>query len=246
MADSPDLPASTNWPDPPASADRPDSLASAGWPDIPAMAGTVNLTMPLSTWLGLQDAPGEVTGFCPLTAHDSRHLGTAMADHPLTRWCVTLTGRDGRPVAHGCARPGHGPPSPAPALGSLPHGPAPPDQARETGGPWPPPSAQARTSPVPRPTRSWPRGACPVGQYPLAGGYPYEMVRVRWLYPRAAVRGLPATADAAALDQGQAADLRLPRMPPSRQSVRPRPHHAIPAWRPDLRVQSGPVGPTSP
>ncbi len=51
-SDSADLPASTNWPGLPASADQPDSPASAGWPDIPAVAGTVNLTMPLSTWLG--------------------------------------------------------------------------------------------------------------------------------------------------------------------------------------------------
>jgi hypothetical protein len=36
--------------------------ATAHWPDIPAVAGMVNLTMPLSAWLGLLDAPGEVTG----------------------------------------------------------------------------------------------------------------------------------------------------------------------------------------
>jgi len=134
--------ATAGWPGPPA---------SAGWPDIPAVAGMVNLTMPLSTWLGLQDVPGEVTGFGPLTADDSRHLGTAMADHPKTRWCVTLTGRDGRPVAHGCARPGHGPPPPAPGPAPWPHGPAPPDHARESPVPGPALSAHARESPTPGP-----------------------------------------------------------------------------------------------
>ena len=123
-----------------ATADWPGIPASAGWPRIPAVAGMVNLTMPLSTWLGFQDAPGEVSGFGPLTADDSRHLSMAMADHPQTRWCVTLTGRDGRPVAHGCARPGHGPPSPAPGPATSPHGPAPPAHARESpaAGPAPP------------------------------------------------------------------------------------------------------------
>jgi len=96
-----------------------------------------------------------------------------------------------------------------------------------------------------RPTRSRPRTARLAGKYPLAGEYPHEKVRVRRVYPPAAVRGLPATADAAALDQSQAADLRLPRMPPSRQPMRPRPHHAIPAWRPDLRVQSRSVVPSA-
>ena len=105
----------------------PSTSAVADWPGMPPVAGMVNLTMPLSTWLGLLEMPSEVTGFGPLTADDSRHLATAMAEHPQTRWCVTLTGGDGRPVAHGCARPGRGllgpPPSPRRA---TPQGPAPP------------------------------------------------------------------------------------------------------------------------
>ena len=114
-------------------AAAPSTCATADWPAIPAVAGAVNLTMPLSTWLGLMDAPGEVTGFGPLSADDSRHLATAMAGHPQTRWCVTLTGADGRPAAHGCARPGHGPPSPAPGPAPPAPGPAPPEH-----GPGPP------------------------------------------------------------------------------------------------------------
>jgi hypothetical protein len=108
-------------------APTPSNSATADWPGMPPVAGMVNLTMPLSTWLGLLEVPSEVTGFGPLTADDSRHLATAMAEHPQTRWCVTLTGGDGRPVAHGCARPGRGlpgpPPSPRP---ETPQGPAPP------------------------------------------------------------------------------------------------------------------------
>jgi hypothetical protein len=106
-------------------AATPSASATADWPGVPPVAGMVNLTMPLSTWLGLLEVPSEVTGFGPLTADDSRHLATAMAEHPQTRWCVTLTSGDGSPVAHGCARPGRGlpgpPPSPRPA---TPQGPA--------------------------------------------------------------------------------------------------------------------------
>jgi hypothetical protein len=71
--------------------------------------GAVNLTMPLATWLGLSDAPGHAAGYGPLDAGDSRDLAARLAGHPGSRWCITLTGEDGRPVAHGCARAGPGP-----------------------------------------------------------------------------------------------------------------------------------------
>ena len=88
--------------------------------------GSVNLTMPLATWLGLSEAPGHAAGYGPLDADDSRDLATLLARHPDSRWCVTLTGEGGRAVAHGCARAGPGssgrsrPPPPAdhPSAGS--------------------------------------------------------------------------------------------------------------------------------
>jgi len=94
-----------------------------------AAGGMINLTMPLGTWLGLSQAAGEVPGFGPLDAEDSRSLAQAMAAHPRTRWCLTVTGHNGRPVAHGCARPRRGPP---------PRGPGPPPAGPETpdGGAW--------------------------------------------------------------------------------------------------------------
>ena len=176
--------------------------ATADWPDIPAVAGMVNLTMPLSAWLGLLDAPGEVTGFGPLTADDSRHLGTAMAGHPLTRWCVTLTGRDGRPVAHGCARPGHGPPPPAPGTAPSALGPARPAHACESPacGPVPPEHGPGPPEHDPGPPEHDPDR--PSMRRRLAGEHPHEVVRVHRVCPPAAFRGLPATGDAAALDQG--------------------------------------------
>jgi len=59
--------------------------------------------VPLATWLGHSDAPGHAAGYGPLDATDTRALVDALAAQPSTRWCVTFTGPDGRPVAHGCA-----------------------------------------------------------------------------------------------------------------------------------------------
>jgi hypothetical protein len=72
--------------------------------------GSVNLTMPASAWLGLSDLPGEIAGYGAVDAGTCRDLAAALAAHAGARWCVTLTGRSGRAVAHGCARAGPGPP----------------------------------------------------------------------------------------------------------------------------------------
>ncbi len=68
------------------------------------LRGSVNLTMPLSAWLGTTDAPGEVAGFGAVQADDARALAKLLAIQPGNRWCLTLTGRNGRAVAHGCTR----------------------------------------------------------------------------------------------------------------------------------------------
>jgi hypothetical protein len=89
------------------SSDTPDR---GDIPDRPPLAGMVNLTVPLGTWLGVSQSPGEVPGFGPLDADDSRSLSQAMAAHPRTRWCLTITDENGHPIAHGCARRRRGPP----------------------------------------------------------------------------------------------------------------------------------------
>jgi hypothetical protein len=73
--------------------------------------------MPLSAWLGLDDAPGEAAGYGPADAGTCRDLAARAG--PATRWCLTLTGADGRAVAHACAShppgafgPGNGPGDP--------------------------------------------------------------------------------------------------------------------------------------
>jgi hypothetical protein len=68
------------------------------------LGGTINLTMPLSAWLGLGEGPGEVAGYGPADAGTCREL--AGRTGPGARWCLTLTGSDGRAVAHACARAG--------------------------------------------------------------------------------------------------------------------------------------------
>ena len=72
---------------------------------LPPVTGTLNLTMPLATWLG-GAAPGEIPGFGPVPAGDARALARLLAATPGTGICLTLTGPDGTAVAHGCARPG--------------------------------------------------------------------------------------------------------------------------------------------
>jgi hypothetical protein len=76
----------------------------------PGMRGMVNLILPLATWLGWSQAPGEAAGFGPLDSADSRALAAALARDPATRWCLTVVGTDGRAVAHGCAKAAPGQP----------------------------------------------------------------------------------------------------------------------------------------
>jgi hypothetical protein len=128
------------------SNEAPRLLPSNGVPGLPgglALAGRINLTMPLGTWLGLSQSPGEVPGFGPLDADDCRSLGKATATHPRTRWCLTITDENGHPIAHGCARRRRGPPPagdpvPPPECGATPTGArAPPagDRVNAAGGP---------------------------------------------------------------------------------------------------------------
>ena len=67
-------------------------------------AGSVNLTMPLASWLGTSEEPGEVVGFGTVAAADGQALADRLAGERSSRWCLTLTGQDGRAVAHGCGR----------------------------------------------------------------------------------------------------------------------------------------------
>jgi len=92
-----------------AGAGAPDAGPAGG--GLPAGLGSaVNLTMPAASWLGQSDAPGQISGLGAADAATCREVAAALARNPAAQWCVTLTDRDGRPVAHGCARAGPGPP----------------------------------------------------------------------------------------------------------------------------------------
>ena len=110
----------------------------------------MNLTVPLTTWLGLASEPGEAAGLGPLDAGICRDLATALAATKESRWCLTLTGPDGRAVAHGCAPAGPPPPGTGPPPRTPPAGPA---GTRPAG----PPGAQ-------------PPGAAPPGTGPPRAG----------------------------------------------------------------------------
>ena len=70
----------------------------------PALTGSVNLTMPMSTWLGLTREPGEVANLGPVDAATCSQLAAVMDG--ASRWCLTLTGPDGRAAGHACASRG--------------------------------------------------------------------------------------------------------------------------------------------
>jgi hypothetical protein len=81
--------------------------SAAAVPGIPpgAFATRGNLTLPLATLLGLAERPGAMPLLGPIDPAQVRDLAAAAARHPATTWCLTITGTDGRPVAHGCGRP---------------------------------------------------------------------------------------------------------------------------------------------
>jgi Domain of unknown function (DUF222) len=93
-------------------ANPPGSPApGARWPAGPgSLGGSVNLTIPAGTWLGVSDNPGESDRYGVLDADTCRDLAGILAAHPATRWCITLVDRNGQAVGHGCARAGPGPP----------------------------------------------------------------------------------------------------------------------------------------
>jgi hypothetical protein len=83
----------------PAGLRRSDPVAG-----LPPLAGLINLTLPLTTLLGVTDHPGEAAGYGPLHADTARILACALAGHRATRWQVILTDPDGRALAVGAAR----------------------------------------------------------------------------------------------------------------------------------------------
>jgi hypothetical protein len=118
-------------PDGPGPAPRPGAGVDAG----PSLAALVTITIPLSTYQGRSDTPGEAGGFGLLDGDDARDLAAAAARHPRTRWCVTALNPDGTAAAHGCLPGRHPPPGTGPPGRHPPPGTAPPCTAPPCTGP---------------------------------------------------------------------------------------------------------------
>ena len=147
---APEGPAQNDPPGPPDTGpDRPDGHSGPGGhggpsgpgpasrpgPDAgPSLAALVTITIPLDTWQGRSEAPGDAGGYGPLDGDDARDLVAAAARHPGTRWCVTALNPDGTAAAHGCI-PGRHPPRDAGPPGAGPPGTGPPRTGPPSLGP---------------------------------------------------------------------------------------------------------------
>jgi hypothetical protein len=76
----------------------------AGKAPLPALT---NVTISAGTLLGWSDAPAEVAGFGLVDPGSARDLIAAASRHSRSRWCVTVLGKDGEAIAHGCASGRH-------------------------------------------------------------------------------------------------------------------------------------------
>ena len=135
LAGGPDQPApDTDPPGPPGTGpDDPGGNSGPGGPGGPgpvsgpgpgagpSLAALVTITIPLTTYQGRSDTPGEADGYGLLDGDDARDLAAAAARHPRTRWCVTALNPDGTAAAHACL-PGRHPPRGAGPPGTGPPG----------------------------------------------------------------------------------------------------------------------------
>ena len=136
----------------------PGPPGPAGPPAGPPPAAAINLTIPLTTLLGLTSHPGEAAAFGPLDADLARALAAHAAGNPHTTWCLTVTDEHGHPTAHGCAKPDR---RGQRRRTSNPGGPPPRNRTGPPGertGPADPDSSPPRpSSSPPRPSSSPPR-----------------------------------------------------------------------------------------
>ena len=118
--DGPDGPGGASGPAArPAGPGKATARAGTG----PPPAAAINLTIPLTTLLGLTGHPGEAAAFGPIDATLARTMAAHAAGNPATTWCITVTDEHGHPTAHGCAKPGRrGKPRHTKDLGGSPPG----------------------------------------------------------------------------------------------------------------------------
>ena len=90
------------------------------------MPATIDLIVHAGTLFGWDTTPSEAGGWGLLDADETRSIVAAASQHSATRWCVTVIGRDGTALAHGCS-PGRHPW--IPDIQGIRHGTSPPNRA---------------------------------------------------------------------------------------------------------------------
>lgn len=112
----------------------PDAPVPEGRPPAP-MPAAINLVVHAGTLFGWDTSPSEADGWGLLDGDQTRAIVAAASRHPATRWCVTVTGREGTALAHGCSSGRH-PWTPGSRQRPVPPETTPPETApRETGPP---------------------------------------------------------------------------------------------------------------
>ncbi len=103
------------------------------------LVGQIHLTVPVATLTEMAGRPGSLRGTGPIDPDLTRDLAGKAAQHPRTSYHLTITDKDGRPVAHACGKPGPGDPAGRRTRGK-PDIPDPPDRSGRDGmrDTWPP------------------------------------------------------------------------------------------------------------
>jgi len=96
------------------------------------MPAVINLLVHAGTLFGWDTAPSQASGWGLLNPDETKDVVRTASMHPQTRWCITVIGRDGTAVAHGCSAGQHpwkpgAPPDPAEPAAE----PAPPAQNKD-------------------------------------------------------------------------------------------------------------------
>jgi hypothetical protein len=92
------------------------------------MPAVINLLVHAGTLFGWDTTPTEASGWGLLNPRETSEVVRAASMHRQTRWCITVIGRDGTAVAHGCAAGQHPwtpvmPPDPTASPGIQPEPP---------------------------------------------------------------------------------------------------------------------------
>jgi hypothetical protein len=201
----------------------------AGRPETrwPALTGSVNLTLPMSTWLGWSQSPGDVPGFGPWTppTPGTWRMRSPTIPTPSGASLSSVTTAVQSPTV---ARAGNGPRRQATRTQPDPAG----RPGRPTSGP---PASGPPTSgpPSSRPDR---RNEAALAQWlarlrlvPLTGPCDHAGLKIRY---RPSQTPAPGT--------HPASHVHLPRLPATSQTLRYRPHRGLRLRRADLPVQPGP------